>query len=150
MTTKEEANEYLKKAYISEHNKRFATAPPQQGSAFMPLPKGLDLNKIFCFKHERTVNCDNTVSFKRRLFQIAKNKLRVSFAKCKVTVYEHLDGSVSISYGRHSLGYYSPEGLLKSSHSKQPEKVIKGGKSTTDQDQKRTDHLLEKADILTC
>jgi len=148
--TKDEANEYLKKTYIREHNRRFAQAPPQPGSAFVEVPKGLDLNKVFCFKHERTVNCDNTVSFKRRLFQIAENRFRVSFAKCKVTVYEHLDSSVSIGYGPHIIGYYSPEGLPKNSHSQRTETTVEGRRTTANHNQERTDHLLEKADIFTC
>lgn len=146
----EEANEYLRKTYIREHNRRFAQAPPQKGSAFMEVPKELDLNKVFCFKHERTVNCDNTVSFKKRLFQIAESKFRVSFARCKVTVYEHLDGSVSIGYGPHILGYYSPEGLPKNSHSRRIEITVKGREATANHNQERTDHVLEKADILIC
>jgi hypothetical protein len=148
--SKEKVNEYLKGTYIREHNRRFGVAPSQKGSAFMPLPKGLDLNKIFCFKHERTVKSDNTVSFRNRLFQIPESRLRVSFAKCKVAVYEHLDGSVTIGYGPHILGYYGPDGFLKNSRSRQIESTVGRKEATDNHDRKRTDHLFEKADIFTC
>jgi len=145
-----EANKYLKTEYIKEHNKRFVRKPEQKGTAFIPAPKTIDLDKIFCFKHERTVNNDNTISFKNRILQIGPSELRVSFAKCKVMVYEHLDGSISIGYGPHMLGYYSPKNLSTNAQYSQKEKVAKRKRTTTTINQKRTHHLLETADILTC
>ena len=151
--TLEEANQYLKNEYIKEHNKRFARKTEQKGSAFIKVPKTINLNKIFCFKYERTVNNDNTISFKNRLLQIGPSELRVSFAKCKVIVYEHMNGSISIGYGPHMIGYYLPRQLSTNSHYSQKEKVTKRKRTTAtniNKNQKRTDHLLEKADILTC
>jgi len=148
--TTKEANKYLKTEYIKEHNRCFVRNPEQKGTAFIEVPKTVDLNKVFCFKHERTVNNDNTVSFKNRLLQIGPSELRVSFAKCRVTVYEHIDGSISIGYGPHMLGYYLPKGLSANSHYSQKEKVAKRKRTATIINQKRTHHLLEKADILTC
>ena len=145
-----EANKYLKTEYLKEHNKRFVRKPEKKGSAFMPVPKTIDLNKIFCFKHERTVNNDNTISYNNRILQIGPSELRVSFAKCKVTVYEHLDGSISVGYGPHIVGYYLPKNLSTNSHYSQKEKVAKRKRTTTTINQKRTHHLLETADILTC
>lgn len=104
--TIEDANRYLKNEYIKYHNKNFAIKAEQHGSAFIPIPANIYLDRVFCFKHLRTVNNDNTVSFENRIFQINKSDLRVSFAKCKVTVYEHIDGSITIGYGPHILGYY--------------------------------------------
>jgi len=148
--TLKEANKYLKTEYLREHNKRFSRKPEQKGSAFTKVPKTLDLDKIFCFKHERTVNNDNTISFNRRILQIGPSKLRISFAKCKVTVYEHIDGSITVGYGPHMVGYYLPKQLSTKSHYSQKEKVAKRKRATTTFNQKRTYHLLEKADILTC
>lgn len=147
--TMKEANKYLKAEYLKEYNKRFARKSEEKGSAFMPVPKTLDLNKIFCFKSERTVNNDNTISFNNRILQIRPSKLRVSFAKCKVIVYEHLDSSISIGYGPHMIGYYPPRGLSAKSQYPQKEEAAKR-KITTTINQKRTHHLLETADILTC
>lgn len=145
-----EANKYLKTEYIKAHNRRFVRKPEKKGSAFMPVPKTVDLDKIFCFKHERTVNNDNTISFNNRILQIGPSELRVSFAKCKVMVHEHLDGSISVGYGPHMVGYYIPRNLSTNSHNSQKEKVAKRKTTTTTINQKRTHHLLEEADILTC
>ena len=147
--TVKEANKYLKTEYLKEHNKRFSIKSEQEGTAFIKVPGHIDLDKIFCFKHERTVNNDNTVSFNNRVLQIGPSELRVSFAKCRVTIYEHLDGSISIGYGPHVLGYYTPKGLSTYSQYSQKEKVPKRKRATTTINQKRTDHMLEKADILT-
>jgi transposase len=147
--TKEEANKYLKTEYLKEHNRRFSIKSEQPGSAFIPVPKTADLDKIFCFKHERTVNNDNTISFNNRILQIGPSELRISFAKCRVMVYEHLDGSITIGYGPHVIGYYPPKDLSTNSHNSQKEKVAKRKRATTTINQKRTHHLLEKADILT-
>ncbi len=144
------ANKYFKQEYIKGHNRRFARKPEQKRSAFIPVPKTVDLDKIFCFKHERTVNNDNTISFKNRILQIGPSELRISFAKCRVTVYEHLDGSISIGYGPHMIGYYTPKGLSANSPCKQKGKAAKRKTTTTNINQKRTHHLLETADILTC
>ena len=148
--TLKEANKYLKTEYLKEHNRRFAKKPEQKGSAFIKAPKTVDLDKVFSFKHNRTVNNDNTISFNNRLFQIGPSELRVSFAKCKVTLCEHVDGSISIWYGPHMAGYYLPKNLSTNSHYSQKEKVAKRKRTTTNINQKRTHHLLEKADILTC
>jgi len=149
--TLKEANKYLKTEYLKEHNRRFARKPEQKGSAFIKVPDTVDLDKIFCFKHERVVNNDNTISFNHRILQIGPSELRVSFAKCRVTVYEHIDGSITVGYGPHMLGYYPPRDLSTKSHYKQKEKVAKMESATaTNINPKRTHHLLERADILTC
>lgn len=151
--TREDANKYLKTEYLKEHNRRFAVKSEKTGSAFMPVPKTMDIDKIFCFKHERTVNNDNTISFNNRILQIGPSELRISFAKCRVTVYEHLDGSITVGYGPHMIGYYPPKDLSTYSHNSQKEKVAKRKRTaatdTINFNQKRTHHLLEKADILT-
>jgi hypothetical protein len=106
------ANQFIKTEYLKQHNKSFMRPAEKPGSAFLPVPPTIDLDKVFCFKHERVVNNDNTISFNHRILQIGPSPLRVSFAKCKVIVHEHLDGSVTIGFGPHALGYYSPKGVL--------------------------------------
>jgi len=118
--TKEEANCFLKERYIQELNKRFAKPPEQKGSAFAPLPRHLNLDLIFSIQSERTVGHDNIVSYQNRIFQISPSELRVSFAKCRVTVHEHLDSSVSITYGPHLLGFYPPPNQPKTLKKEKP------------------------------
>jgi hypothetical protein len=117
ITTKEDANRFIRKHYIREHNKRFAFKPPQPGSAFVPVASHINLDLIFSIKEQRTVNNDNTVSFDRRILQIQPSPLRISFSRCRVFVHQHIDHSLSISFGPHIIGRFDSLGIpIKNSH----------------------------------
>jgi hypothetical protein len=107
--TIDEANLLIRQKLIPDYNRRFRVKPAQQGSAFIPA-KNIDLNYVFCIKHERTVANDNTVTYDHRTLQLQPSRLRVSFAKCRVTVCEHLDGTISVIYGPHRLGRFREDG----------------------------------------
>ena len=108
--TKEDANRFLKDVYIKEHNKRFAVKAEEPGSAFVPVQPHINLDLIFSIKAERVVNYDNTISFENLTLQIESSRLRVSFAKCRVTVHRHLDQTLSVAFGPHLLGHYDAHG----------------------------------------
>ncbi|MBA3912870.1 MAG: hypothetical protein H0X25_03210 [Acidobacteriales bacterium] len=50
------------------------------------------------------MNRDNTVSFQNLQLQIERVNWRGTLAGCNVTVHQHLDGSLSLTYGLHGLG----------------------------------------------
>jgi transposase len=106
-----QANAFLQKQWISYHNQTWTVPPEGEGSAFVPYT-GHDLDHIFALIHDRVVSPDNCVEFKNQRLQIAPSPWRCSFAKCKVKVYEHLDGTISIGYGPHTLGHYTAQGQL--------------------------------------
>jgi hypothetical protein len=106
------ANEFLRDSYIEEFNERFAVAATERGHAFLPV-RGKNLDLIFSLQHERTVNQDNTVHLGSRILQIEKTRWRATLAGCRVTIYEHLDGSCSVGYGPHIIGRYHPDGLAR-------------------------------------
>jgi transposase len=110
ITTVEEANRFLRQEYVAEFNRRFAVRAAQSGSAFLPL-RGQDLERIFALQHERVVNRDNTVEIAHRVLQIEKTPWRNTLAGCRVTVYEHLDGTLSVGYGPHLVGRFNAEGI---------------------------------------
>lgn len=64
---------------------------------------------IFALQHERVVNRDNTVEI-ARLLQIEQTPWRNTLAGCRVTVYEHLDGTLSVGYGPHVVGRFDAQG----------------------------------------
>ena len=103
------ANEFLRRVWLPYHRRHWGVPAAQRGSAFVPCRRP-DLDHIFAMQHERTVANDNTVQYARLTLQLAPSPLRCSFAKCRVTVYEHLDGRLSIGYGPHTLGRYDLEG----------------------------------------
>ena len=104
----------------------------------------MDLEAIFCVQQERTVAADNTVTVGGLRLQIAPQSSRWSYAKCRVKVCEHLDGRWSVRYGPHVLGWYAANGRAVK------EKLKRAGGTTTTNNQKRTDHLLQKAANFTC
>jgi transposase len=108
-STLEQANGFLRQHYVAEFNRRFQVAAAERGSAFVPCPKR-DLGRIFSLQFERTVNRDNTVSFQNLKLQIEAVKWRGTLAGCSVIAHQHLDGTLSLSYGPHCLGRYEPCG----------------------------------------
>jgi hypothetical protein len=53
---------------------------------------------------------DNTVSFANRIWQLERSKLRGTLAGCRVIVHEHLDQTLSISFGPHLVRRYTADG----------------------------------------
>jgi transposase len=109
-TTLEQANRFLRERYLAEFNRRFQVPAAQRGSAFVPCRRR-DLSQVFSLQFERTVNRDNTVSFLNRTLQIEPVRWRGSLAGCNVLVYQHPDGTLSLSYGPHCLGRYQADGV---------------------------------------
>jgi transposase len=110
ITTVEAANRFLREQYIGEFNRRFAVPAAEPGNAFLRCTRR-DLQRVFALQHERVVNRDNTVAVENRRLQIEKTPWRATLAGCRVTVYEHLDGTLSIGYGPHLVGRYTAEGV---------------------------------------
>jgi len=111
ITTVEEANRFLRESYIAEFNRRFSVTAKEKGSAFVPVG-GRNLDLIFCLKQERVVAKDNTISYGNRTLQIEKSRWRSTLAGCRVTVYQHLDGTISIGYGPHIVGRFNADGSV--------------------------------------
>ncbi len=106
ITTKEEANRFLRESYIAEFNRKFTVTAAQPESAFVPVG-GKDLERIFSLQHERVVNRDNTISFANRVLQIERTRWRATLAGCRVLVCQHLEGSLSVYYGPHLVGRFA-------------------------------------------
>ncbi len=110
ITTLEAANKFLRKTYIKEFNERFAVqAAEPEMTAFVPCSR-TDLDLVFSIQTERTVNKDNTVSYRTMALQIDKQSWRGSMAGCRVIVYQHLDTTISLGFGPHIVGRFSANG----------------------------------------
>jgi hypothetical protein len=103
ISTLEAANHYLWEEFLPKHNRKFSHPAKEQGAAYRPLPKGIDLDNIFCLKEERTVASDNTISYNSKTYQLLPSAYRISFVKAKVMVHEHLNGSIHIFYKNKEL-----------------------------------------------
>lgn len=109
--TLEEANRFLREAYCGEFNQRFSVVASERGTAFVPLRRK-DLDLVFSVQHERVVARDNTVSFANKVWQLERNKLRATLAGCRVTIHQHLDETLSITFGPHLVGRFQADGQL--------------------------------------
>jgi len=98
ISTPHAANHYLLEEFLPKHNRKFAHPAKESGLAYRPVPKGLNLNNVFCIKEERTVAPDNTISYNSKYYQLLPDEYRISFTKAKVMVHEWLDSSIHIFY----------------------------------------------------
>jgi transposase len=107
------ANRFLKEVFIPWHNQTLVKpASDLSATAFIPIHSNMNLDLIFSIQVKRQVNADNTVQFKKKILQIPKQKDgRFSYAGVSVIVHEHLDQTLSITYGPHLLGRYTEDGL---------------------------------------
>ena len=132
---------------------------------------------IFTQRYERTVDRDNTVSFRNLVMQIERAEWRPTLAGCKVIIHEHMDTTLTLMIAGHRVGNYSAEGKLLTpltkKQIKEVEKTMRGKSQnrlslSTCKSRKlrgirtlpppllrltfnnRTLHLFSKADISTC
>ena len=112
ITTIEAANRFLAETYMAEHNARFAVAPAEVGTAFVPFIG--DLTNVLCAKHERTVGNDNCVRFEGRSLQIPEQRHRQHFVRTAVCVHEYPSGALTLFHGPRRLADYTADGALVS------------------------------------
>jgi transposase len=109
ITTVAAANRYLAEVYIPAHNARFAVAPEQEGTAFVPV-SGVDLAEILCVQEERKVGRDNTVAFEGKRLQIPESPLRPHYVGATVKVRRYLDGSHALFHGPRCIARFDATG----------------------------------------
>lgn len=105
--TLEDANRVVGR-FLPHFNARFSLPPAQPGSAYRPWPPELKRETVFCFTHTRTVSNDNTISFDGKRLPIPPGPDRLSYARARVEVQQHLDGTLAICYRGQTLVVYQP------------------------------------------
>jgi transposase len=103
ISTKERANGFLHEEFLADFNRRFTVKAAKRGSAYRKLPREINLDTILCIKMERTVQKDNTISYKGRVFQIISDNGRLSYTRAKVTLQEWTDRSIHVLYQSKEL-----------------------------------------------
>lgn len=111
ISSPENANRFLKRSYIGQFNRMFTVqAAETEGSAFVPCTRLAELDRIFSIQTERAVNRDNTVKYENMTLQIDRQSWRRSMDGCRVTVYQHLNGIITIGFGPQEVGRYTADG----------------------------------------
>jgi len=89
--------------FLPRYNARFAQPPAHPDPAWRPAPALADLERICCFKYQRTVSHDNTLQLGARVLQLHPGPGGRSYAGARVDVHAHLDGRLTIQYRGHPL-----------------------------------------------
>lgn len=104
------ANRFIAEIYLPRHNARFAVAPAEAGSAFVPVD-GAQWRDVLSIQEERTVAADNTVAWNGRRLQIPPHPARRHFVRAKVRVHDYPDGEIAIFHGPRCLVRWRPEAI---------------------------------------
>ena len=83
--------------YMAQHRRRFTIAPQLPEPAWRPIPPGVALDDVLCFKHRRVVRNDNTIAFRNRRYDLPAGLLNSSLAKQVVHVLESFDGRLRVA-----------------------------------------------------
>lgn len=103
--TLEEANVVVRR-YFRDYNRKFTKKAKEAEKAWRPIPEGLDMKHVLCWKDKRLVKNDNTVSLDGMILQIPPSDVRYSFAKATVEIHRLLDGTITIHYKNQEIAKF--------------------------------------------
>ena len=103
ISTIQEANEFLQREFLPEHNRRFAIGAASPIDVHRKVPSGLVLAEILCVQEQRTVGRDWCVTYKQQVFQLDKRHEKLSLAGRRITVLEMASGQLRLTYKGHRL-----------------------------------------------
>lgn len=102
----EKANDFLQQGnFIQRYNEQFAIPAAQPGNAHGPVLKR-DLDVLFCIKDRRVLANDYTISFNKRILQLAPQQRTILRPKDIITVSTYLDHSIELSIRKTKLEFY--------------------------------------------
>ena len=105
--------------YLPVHNRKFAK--PAQAQPAWRKVSAVQIERALCFKQQRTVAKDNTLTFEGTVLQIPKTSSFRSYANKRIDVHVLLDGAVELFYKTvkiatfdskttHTIGLYRTNG----------------------------------------
>lgn len=103
ISSHEQANVYLERDYLREHNRRFARVAAKSEDYHRRAPRTSELERIFRLERERTISEDWVVRYENRFFQLESGPYAP--AEGKVLVCEGRHGSITIEYRGRGLRY---------------------------------------------
>src|SRR6202011_1939734 len=103
--THAEANLFLEKEYLPEHNRRFTRVPAHPEDYHRPTPRAAELNDAFHLETERVIGNDWVVRHDNRYFQVKAQSRLYAPAKAKVMVCEWENGKLEIRYRGRAVAW---------------------------------------------
>src|SRR6266566_4320436 len=98
ISSHEQANVYLQRDYLPEHNQRFGRAAAKREDYHRRAPRAAELDRIFRLETERTISQDWVVRYQNRFFQLEPQSRHYAPAQDQVLVCEGRHGSIVIEY----------------------------------------------------
>lgn len=95
-----DANKFLHSYYIPKHNRKFAIRAKSDADLHRPIPKHLNLDRIFCIKNKACLRNDFTIQYHGKFYQIL-DTLRAK----EITIEERLNGKIYLYYKDKQLEY---------------------------------------------
>ena len=95
-----DANKFLHSYYIPKHNRKFAVIAKDKANLHRPIPKHIDLDRVFSIKNKAALRKDFTIQYNNKFYQILKS----TRAK-EVNIEERLNGKIYIYYKDTQLKY---------------------------------------------
>jgi hypothetical protein len=94
----------LLERYLPVHNRKFAMSVKTEPA--WRKTTSLQIERALCFKQQRTVAKDNTVTFEGTVLQIPKTLRFGSHAHRRVDVHVMLDGAVELFYKTEKIAAF--------------------------------------------
>ena len=98
----EEANRVLDR-FVAEYNQRFAVPAREAANDFRPLPKKVNLDRVFSLRYERIVGRDHVIPFGARRIQLPPVKGNHGYAGVQVELSQQLNGELHVWHGEEHL-----------------------------------------------
>jgi transposase len=98
IATSAEANAYLEREYLPEHNRRFGRAALRPEDYHGRKRSGRELDQVFRLETVRTISSDWVVRYDNRFLQLLPGRHQHAPAKDRVKVYESRRGELTIEY----------------------------------------------------
>ncbi len=102
--TKEQAQAVLDRV-LPDHNRKFSKPAAKSEPAWRKA-SSTQIEQALCFKQQRTVAKDNTVTFEGTIFQIPKKSPYGSYANKRIDVHVLLDGAVEFFYQKEKIASF--------------------------------------------
>ncbi len=102
ITGLKDCNRYLRQVFNPTWNEKFSVEAYSPTTRYRPVGAHIDLNEVFCLKHDRIVNRDHTVAFDGKRYRIRPPE-GVSYKSKNVVIHEYEDKTISILYGGKKL-----------------------------------------------
>jgi hypothetical protein len=88
ITTQSAGDVFLATTFLPAFNCQFAVPPAVVTSAYRPVPRGLDLDRVCAFHYVRRVAADNTVRIEDVTLQLAPGPGRRSYTRAWAAVVQ--------------------------------------------------------------